>query len=90
MMKPLLVQGGRLFDPGRGIDGIGSLLIDDGRVCWLGTGDETPPRSGHGILSARGLIVCPDELRGIRPKRERRLKQAELAIEKIRQWKIRE
>ncbi len=33
-----------------------------------------------------GLIACPDEARKIRKKRDRRLFQAELALESIRQW----
>ena len=58
-MTPLLVRGGRLFDPGLGIDGIGSVLVDGGRVSWLRMGEAAPPTSDHDAISARGLIVCP-------------------------------
>ncbi|MDP6127819.1 MAG: dihydroorotase [Dehalococcoidales bacterium] len=58
-MKPLLIQGGRIIDPGQGIDETGSLLIREGKVSWLGKGDATPPRSGYEVLSAKGLTVCP-------------------------------
>ncbi|MFC2002874.1 dihydroorotase [Chloroflexota bacterium] len=58
-MKPLLIQGGRIIDPGQGIDEIGSLLIADGKVLWLGRVEEPPPQLDYNILNAEGLIVCP-------------------------------
>ncbi len=58
-MKTLLIQGGRIIDPGQGIDRIGSLLITDGKVSWLGTGEKTPPHPDYDVLPAHGLIVCP-------------------------------
>jgi len=56
MMKPLLIQGGRIIDPGQGIDKIGSLLITKGKISWLG---ESPPQPDYDVLHAEGLIVCP-------------------------------
>jgi dihydroorotase len=58
-MKPLLIQGGHIIDPGSGIDGIGSLLITEGRISWLGEGEVTPPLQDYDFLHAEGLIVCP-------------------------------
>ena len=58
-MKPLLIQGGHIIDPGQGIDEIGSLLITEGKVAWLGTGETTPPQPHFTVLPAKGLIVCP-------------------------------
>ena len=55
---PLLVRGGRLFDPAQGIDGTGSLLIDGGTISWLGAGEAVPP-SGCDILPVQGFLVCP-------------------------------
>ena len=43
-MKPLLIQGGHIIDPVQGIDEIGSLLITEGKVSWLGRGEVTPPQ----------------------------------------------
>ncbi len=57
--KSLLIQGGEIIDPGRGMDEIGSLLITEDRISWLGWGEELPPQSGYDVLHARGLIVCP-------------------------------
>jgi len=58
-MKPLLIQGGHIIDPGQGIDEVGSLLITDGKVSWLGRGEVALPQPDYEILPAEGLIVCP-------------------------------
>ncbi len=58
-MKPLLIHNGHIVDPSQGIDEIGSLLITDGKISWLETGEKTPLSPGHDILDAEGLIVCP-------------------------------
>ncbi len=59
MMKPLLIQGGRIIDPSRGIDETGSLLITEGKISRLGRGEIAPPEPGCDTLHAPGLIVCP-------------------------------
>jgi dihydroorotase len=56
-MKPLLIQNGRIIDPGQGIDMTGSLLIAGGKISWLGK--EPPAQTSYEILNAKGLIVCP-------------------------------
>ena len=55
----LLIQGGHIIDPSQGIDEIGSLLITEGKISWLGRGETTPLRPDYATLYARGLIVCP-------------------------------
>ncbi len=55
----LLIHGGHIIDPGQGLDEIGSLLISDGKISWLGRGEITPPHPEYDILNAQGLIVCP-------------------------------
>jgi len=57
--RPLLIQGGRILDPGPGRDETGSLLISGGKIAWLGRGEEAPPQTGGDVLYARGLIICP-------------------------------
>ena len=59
MMNSLLIQGGRIIDPSQGIDEIGSLLITEGKISWLGKGEATPPQPDYDVLHAQGLIVCP-------------------------------
>ena len=58
-MKPLLIQGGHIIDPSQGIDEIGSLLITEGKILWLGRGETPPPQPDYDVLHAQGLIVCP-------------------------------
>ena len=54
--KPLLIKGGHIIDPGQGIDGIGSLLIIEGKISWRGSGLPPPD---YDVIHAEGLIVCP-------------------------------
>jgi dihydroorotase len=56
-MKPLLIQNGRIIDPGQGIDMTGNLLIAEGKISWLGK--EPPAQAEYAILNTKGLIVCP-------------------------------
>ncbi len=58
-MKSLLIHGGHIIDPSQGIDEIGSLLITEGKVSWLGRGEITPPQPDYDVLHAQGLIICP-------------------------------
>ncbi len=58
-MKFLLIDGGHIIDSSQGIDEIGSLLISEGKISWLGRGEVTPPQPDYDVLHAQGLIVCP-------------------------------
>jgi dihydroorotase len=63
----LFIRGGRIIDPGQGIDQIGDLLISEGKIVHSGDGMPTVigSPSFSVILSkaknldANGLIVCP-------------------------------
>lgn len=52
----LLLKGGRIIDPSQGIDKVGDLLIEDGRIS--GVDKPVPPGEGRTIDCA-GLIVSP-------------------------------
>jgi dihydroorotase len=54
----VVVRGGRLFDPGEGIDEVGDLLVVDGRVAALGRAAASAP-DGALEVDARGLLVAP-------------------------------
>jgi dihydroorotase len=58
-MKPLLIQKGRIIDPSQGLDEVGSLLIAEGKISWLGRGQMLPPVTDYEVLPAPGLVVCP-------------------------------
>jgi dihydroorotase len=56
-MTSLLIQGGRIIDPGQGIDKTSNLLITEGRISWLG--EAAPPQPDYDVLHAEGLVICP-------------------------------
>jgi dihydroorotase len=58
MPSELIVAGGRLIDPSRGIDEVGDLLIRDGRVAGI-VGRDVEQSAGAERYDARGLIVAP-------------------------------
>lgn len=55
-MSRLLVRGGRVVDPGAGIDATLDVLLADGKVEKLG---KRLPARGATAVDARGLVVCP-------------------------------
>ena len=60
----LLISGVRIIDPGQGIDQVGDLLIDEGKILRIGTTvtlSERPERGEPKLknLDASGLVLCP-------------------------------
>jgi dihydroorotase len=58
-VKSLLIQGGRIIDPGQKLGEPGSLLIAVGKISWVGGAKDTPPDADYDVFDAEGLIVCP-------------------------------
>ncbi len=56
-MKPVLIRGGRIVDPTQKLDGVGDVLLQDGKVVATGQGIGRP--DGATVLDATGLIVAP-------------------------------
>ncbi len=56
-MRPIVVRGGRVIDPGTGHDGVADLVIVDGKIAGLGRGDGVP--DGAEVVDAKGLVVAP-------------------------------
>ena len=56
MSDSIAIRGGRILDPGRGLDLVGDVLIRDGRIAAVGPG--VAAEAGR-IIDAVGLIVCP-------------------------------
>ncbi|EWM19306.1 amidohydrolase family protein [Kutzneria sp. 744] len=52
-----LLRGGRVIDPGAGLDGLSDVLISDGRIAAVGPGLEAPP--GAEVVDVTGLVVGP-------------------------------
>ena len=59
MSTSLLIKGGRLLDPSQKIDGIGDLLITEGKIACLGDEDTTSPQLDSTTIDATGFVVCP-------------------------------
>jgi dihydroorotase len=59
MSPNLLISGGRIFDPGQGIDTVGDILIDKDIITSIGDKGNSSNRNGLSIIDATGLIVCP-------------------------------
>ena len=54
-MTNLVITGGRVVDPASGIDQLGDVALQDGRVAAVGTGLGTAER----MIDATGLVVAP-------------------------------
>ncbi|MDQ0643437.1 hypothetical protein QFZ46_001597 [Microbacterium murale] len=55
-MTPLLLRGGRVIDPGSGLDQASDVLVEDGRIAAIGSGLE---REGARVVDVTGMIVGP-------------------------------
>jgi len=56
MSASIAIRGGRVLDPGQGLDLVGDVLINDGRIAAVGAGAA---REAERVIDATGLIVCP-------------------------------
>ena len=56
-MSALCITGGRVIDPGSGLDAVTDVWIDGGRIAALGQAPADFP--AHDRLEAEGRIVCP-------------------------------
>ena len=56
-VKAMLIKGGRTVDPGRGVDRIADLLVEDGLVRGIDT--QIASLGGARVIDASGLVVCP-------------------------------
>jgi dihydroorotase len=59
---PMLIYGGRILDPSQGIDQVGDLFVDKGKLVQIGEGMPTVIASKARqslAINATGLIVCP-------------------------------
>ncbi|MGH9487960.1 MAG: dihydroorotase [Terriglobales bacterium] len=52
----LILKNGRLFDPGRGLDAIGDLVVQEDRIRDCGPDIAA---AGPGVLDCTGLIIAP-------------------------------
>ncbi|MBI2856089.1 MAG: dihydroorotase, partial [Chloroflexi bacterium] len=53
----LLIKGGRILDPSRGVDLVGDLLIQGGTIKALKR--HIDPLTKARTIDATGMVVCP-------------------------------
>jgi dihydroorotase len=56
-MKPLLLAGGRVIDPSRGMDQVADVLIADGKIIAVQPNLTAPEAADR--VNVRGLVVAP-------------------------------
>jgi len=59
MAERILISGGRVIDPSRRIDGVGDILIADGRIVGASMGIAAISTKVDLIIDAKGMVVCP-------------------------------
>jgi dihydroorotase len=58
--RPILLRGGRVLDPSSGLDGVGDVLIVDGRIEHAGgAASGADSRDGVRIIECAGAVVSP-------------------------------
>lgn len=58
--KPIIIKGGRVLDPGAGIDGAFDVLVEDGKVSAVDApGSFAAKGAGAKTLDASGKLVVP-------------------------------
>jgi len=66
----ILIRGGRVIDPGSGLDGVMDLLIEEGVIRSVGppagagkprraAPRGTAPEQADRVIEAKGMVVCP-------------------------------
>ncbi|MEA1958693.1 MAG: dihydroorotase [Chloroflexota bacterium] len=59
MAKRISISGGRVIDPGAGLDAVSDVMIADGRIAAVGSSRESSSDGADLIIDAAGMIVCP-------------------------------
>ena len=57
MIRPILIQGGRVIDPSRGTDGVADVYLIDGKVAAVGS--NVVGEEGTLVIPAAGKVVAP-------------------------------
>ena len=58
MIRPLIVENARIVDPASGMDTVGTLHVEDGRIAHVATAGARLPL-GVDRLDARGMVLAP-------------------------------
>lgn len=58
-MRPLVVENARIVDPASGLDGIGALRVEGGRIAALAKGEAPGLPDGAIRVDGRNLVLAP-------------------------------
>jgi dihydroorotase len=58
LTRPLILRGGRIVDPSRGLDAVGDVLVRDGLIERAAAGSIAAP-DGAEIIDCEGTVVAP-------------------------------
>ncbi len=58
-IRPVLIKNGHIIDPSLHLNMIGSLMVADSKIIWIGETDKIPAYSGYDVINAQECIVCP-------------------------------
>ena len=56
-MAQIVIKGGRVIDPSEGVDTVGDVVIEDGRIARVKT--NVAPPEGAQVIDADGMVVSP-------------------------------
>ena len=59
MNRPLLIENARIVDPASGLDAMGTMLVEDGRITHVAAGPARGFPPGTERRDARGLVLAP-------------------------------
>jgi dihydroorotase len=59
MQEQILIIGGRVMDPGQGLDTITDVLITRGIISAIGDTRQARPSGQMHVFNAEGMVVCP-------------------------------
>jgi dihydroorotase len=58
-MKSILIHNAHIIDPSQKIDLLGSLLVSDGKIVWLGENDQKYRTPDVTLIDAHGWLLSP-------------------------------
>lgn len=59
MIRPLIIDNARIVDPASGIDQVGAVLIEDGRISDLAIGGPAGVPDDAEVINAAGHVLAP-------------------------------
>lgn len=58
-VKPILIRGGKAFDPASGVEGEKNILVQDGRIAAIDSPSALSKFEGAEIVEANGQLITP-------------------------------